>query len=230
MSSILKALQKLEQDKSSRKPDSLKIDAEILRNKPTRKTSLTVVTLAALLLFICGSGAMYIFMKRTTGTINKITATNNKVVQQEAPIVVVPTPASIPEQAVPIQPGQHQSAEQKMINIEAPYLNAVNLQRIQHSGNTNKQEERSTVTAPVPRPEPIQKSRSPRTETPVPILTVSGIAFQEGDAESIAVVNGVSVSRGAVVEGVTVTEILKDRVRFSYGAETIDVVLGKSNR
>jgi len=65
--------------------------------------------------------------------------------------------------------------------------------------------------------------------TPVkPVLKVHGIAFQDG-AESAAVVNGVTVSNGSVIEGARVEEIQKDRVRFSRGGETFDIILDKSN-
>jgi hypothetical protein len=49
-------------------------------------------------------------------------------------------------------------------------------------------------------------------------------------AESLAIVNGVTVYVGAVVEGARVEEIGKDRIRFSYGGERFEVPLGASNR
>lgn len=65
--------------------------------------------------------------------------------------------------------------------------------------------------------------------TPVKaVLKVHGIAFQDG-AESAAVVNGITVSNGSVIEGAKVEEIQKDRVRFSRGGEMFDIILDKSN-
>lgn len=61
------------------------------------------------------------------------------------------------------------------------------------------------------------------------VLKVDGIAFQEGAADSLAVVNGTTVSKGSVIEGVRVEEIQKDRVRFSRGGEKFEVILDKSN-
>jgi type II secretory pathway component PulC len=61
-----------------------------------------------------------------------------------------------------------------------------------------------------------------------PVLKVDGIAFQDG-ADSVAVINGVTVSNGSVIEGARVEEIQKDRVRFSRDGETFDIILDKSN-
>jgi type II secretory pathway component PulC len=61
-----------------------------------------------------------------------------------------------------------------------------------------------------------------------PVLKVHGIAFQDG-ADSVAVVNGITVSNGSVIEGARVEEIQKDRVRFSRGAEKFEIILDKSN-
>jgi general secretion pathway protein B len=46
----------------------------------------------------------------------------------------------------------------------------------------------------------------------------------------VAVVNGIPVSNGSVVEGARVEDIQRDRVRFSYGGERFEVTLGKTNR
>src|ERR1039457_2422419 len=63
MSSILKALKKLEHEKSARKPDSFRIDAEILRGGASRSFFSTGASLAAIALFLCGGGATYVYMK-----------------------------------------------------------------------------------------------------------------------------------------------------------------------
>jgi len=62
-----------------------------------------------------------------------------------------------------------------------------------------------------------------------PVLKVLGIAFQDGSTNSVAVVNGVAVTKGSVIEGVRVEEIQKDRVKFSRGGETFEIILDKSN-
>lgn len=63
----------------------------------------------------------------------------------------------------------------------------------------------------------------------IAVLKVDGIAFQDGTAEGVAVVNGVAVSKGSEIEGARVEEIQKDCVRFSRGAEKFEIILDKSN-
>jgi type II secretory pathway component PulC len=75
-----------------------------------------------------------------------------------------------------------------------------------------------------------QQSEQPADRSVPPTLKVNGIAFQEGVAGSVAVVNGISVSSGSMVEGAKVEDIQMDRVRFSYSGEKFEVLLGKSNR
>jgi general secretion pathway protein B len=61
-----------------------------------------------------------------------------------------------------------------------------------------------------------------------PALNVTGIGWQKGNADRLAVVNGRAVSEGAVIEGARVEEIFPDRVRFSFGGKAFDVPLGKT--
>lgn len=64
----------------------------------------------------------------------------------------------------------------------------------------------------------------------IPTLRVNGIAFQDGTAESVAIINGVPVSSGSVVDGVLINGIYKNRVEFSYNGEKFEINLGQSNR
>jgi type II secretory pathway component PulC len=61
-----------------------------------------------------------------------------------------------------------------------------------------------------------------------PVLKVNGIAFQDG-ADSVAVINGITVSNGSVIEGARVEEIHKDHVKFSRDGEKFYIILEKSN-
>lgn len=61
----------------------------------------------------------------------------------------------------------------------------------------------------------------------LPAFTVSGIAWQKDSASRLAVVNGVSVAEGNMIEGARVREILPDRVLFSFNRQEFEVHLGK---
>ncbi len=60
-----------------------------------------------------------------------------------------------------------------------------------------------------------------------PALTVSGIAYQDNPAESMAVVNGALVKSGMTVAGVQIERIFVDRVRFRGNGGVFDVPLAR---
>jgi general secretion pathway protein B len=74
------------------------------------------------------------------------------------------------------------------------------------------------------------KSVRPTQPGFAPVIKVNGIAFQDGSSDSVAVVNGIPVSNGSIIEGAMVEDIQRDRIRFSYGSEKFEVPLGKTNR
>lgn len=230
MSSILKALKKLEDEKTTRRPDTLKIDSDILRTDSTPRYSTAGIILVALLLFAGGSVATYLYMKQGfspgvagTKTPSAITRTVQspppvsavpeiKTEQLPEAITVVPTRQSGPSKAVPPKP-QKQTAPVKSarVGVIRPVV---------------------PVKPDEPRRIPTSTSvQQPAAVTAVPTLKVHGIAFQgSSSTDNVAVVNGAPVSNGSTIEGVKVEDIQKDRVRFSYKGETFDIPLGKSNR
>lgn len=70
-------------------------------------------------------------------------------------------------------------------------------------------------------------SAQPAAGAQLPAFTVSGIAWQKDSASRLAVVNGVSVAEGNMIEGAQVREILPDRVLFSLNRTEFEVSLGK---
>lgn len=228
MSSILKALKKLEDENNARTPDSLKIDAEILRGGDSPRISTTGIILAALLLFLGGGGATYLFMKpggKKPASISPPASVERALPAAGAAAAaprspqVTPIDTSLPAPAAGPQPAEKPkqststaatAALKPVRNRSLPQLNAA--QRVLAPA----------TTLPPEQPDiPIVSAR--------PVVRVNGIAFQDG-SDSVAVINGLPVSRGALVEGVKVEEIQRDRVLFSYGGEKFEVSLGKSNQ
>lgn len=239
MSSILKALKKLDDDKAARHPDELKIDSEILRTDNPPRISSAGLLAAALLLLAGGSGVTYMYMKRDKApeqvSVQKPVAPSR---QQQLPVTA---PKDIKTEQLPpaivIVPAQ----QQKTPKVEAP---------------RQQKKTTPTVTAPVAAPiakqvtkpvlakeiksppktntatNPLPQQPSPQASVKaVPALRVNGIAFQDGNtADSVAIINGVPVSSGASIEGVKVDEIHKNRVKFSYNGEKFEIPLGQSNR
>ena len=91
MSSILKALKKVEHEKSSRFPNLLNIDSEILKSTESRRSISPFIRLLLLLLvFGGGAAATYFFMK-------KAKAPETTKSQPGSPAIIVLTP---PQQTI----------------------------------------------------------------------------------------------------------------------------------
>lgn len=207
MSSILKALKKLEDEKTARRRDPFNIDAEILRDDRPPRNSLLGVSLLAGLLFICGGGATYLYMQRTGGTPSGSPAPS-------PPAATVPA-ATPPENGARAESGRLRS-KRRADNPSSP------------SAASRKQLAKAPTGAKPDQPVPA--ALRPAAAGMAPSIKVNGIAFQDGGADSVAVVNGIPVSGGSVIEGARVEEIRRDRVRFSRDGETFEVLLGGSNR
>ncbi|NVN89530.1 MAG: hypothetical protein HXX11_02905 [Desulfuromonadales bacterium] len=232
MSSILKALKKLEYDNASRKRDPLRIDAEILRGSPPVGISPLKRMLVALTLFACGGGATYLYLKHTpwspqaplthgSGLAQVSHTRYSSVNHRTAPVpieLITPEPivAATPESNIE---RNHEKAPSLLLK-QSPQHKPHPLQQKQPDSTTshNSASKHKTGTG-------AQSTLIPR----LPTLKVNGIAFQDG-TDSVAVVNDIPVAKGSLIEGVRVDEILRDRVQFSSGGEKLEIFLGKSNR
>lgn len=219
MSSILKALKKLEGEKTSYRPEFLNIDAEILRDRNKRSFSATVGVLLALLLFVCGSGATYLYMKLKPATISKKYVVSSSVRHND-------TPAETIRFSDEKHPKQSSGVLKKNSNALAiPALPSKPTAKPEIvTGKQNKTTHQSKQN------QVLSTSSLPKLPHTTPLLKVNGIAFQPEGSDSVAIVNGVTVSSGFSIEGATVEDIQKDRVLFSFKGEAIEVPLGKSNR
>ena len=218
MSSILKALKKLEEEKSARTPDSLKIDTEILRGGGPSRFPYRNVTLLAVLFFACGSAITYLYVKQGTHPAGNLPprAAQHPPAATKEPRETMATEGGA-SLTVQVEPPRSRT---KIAPLSAPHAKPL------------KQHIR---TAAQPKPGPAAAPAAPAAAPPaapvkrIPTLRVDGIAYHFGSADSLAVVNGTTVYAGAMVEGAKVEEIGKDRIRFNYEGERFEVPLGKSN-
>lgn len=226
MSSILKALKKLEHDKISYHPDELKIDAEILRTETSPRFSVTGALLLSVVLLVGGSGATYWFMKQT------------------------PPPAPA-RQTAPVRNSRPVTAEPPVANAQLPdaieVVPATQQKNIVRN-NSKTYQQRNSISTPVRdvvTPKPVQSGAAPgavnspsHSEPPpttpaipkVPALRVNGIAFRGEGADTVAMINNIPLTRGSVIEGVKVEEIYQNMVKFSFNGETFEIRMGQSNR
>ena len=227
MSSILKALKKLEHERSGRFPDSLKIDSDILRGTDSSR-SVSTFTLVLLFLLVFGGGAAValFFMKET----KELTTTKPQPVitarsipsPVSAPVI---SPETLPAEIVVVPARKEPSGEasRKQQQKRALAGNSADSivkkpTRAAVSGIPNKPEEATEAV----------KRKLPAAN--IPTLRVNGIAFQNSSADSMAIVNGTPVSSGSTIDGITVVEVQKDRVLFQRNGEKFEIQLGQSNR
>ena len=223
MSSILKALKKLEQEKAAARHTPVRIDAEILRTAPTNRVSPMAIALAAALLFICGGTVTYTYVNMN----------RNRHAHTPPPRAMVPlgSVGEVPRHPTPspVASVLPDSSIQERNPVSAPLhpssmprSRPVDQQPPKTAGGAGENV-RHTATE-----KPLSNNHADSTPS-VPTLRVDGIAFQDG-ADGVAVVNGVPVSKGSSIEGVRVDEVQRDRVLFSHGGRKIEVFMGTSSR
>ena len=225
MSSILKALKKVENDKRICKPDQFGIDARILQDSSVSRFSRISASLIAAALFLCGSGATYYFMRDETTQLKPQTSLPRSVSVPQPPVANVIQPA-LERGLVSSSPARQSSPKPvSVIGAQARTTGAaVKLSRPALPEN-------HADIAPASKSRPIiAPAATVSAMRNMPHLTVNGIAYQEGGSDNLAVINGITVSNGAVIEGVKVEDIQKDRVKFSHGGEKFEIILNKSNR
>lgn len=214
MSSILKALKKLEDEKTARAPHALNIDAEILKGG-RRNTPVIGYTLTALALFACGAGITYYTMTPKSQPI----IPSRQEAQYPAAGISVQTSAEV----TPAVTSPHPAS----ITKSPPVLSApVPARTVLGTKAPDRQPPKNVAAAPAA-PSPARLAVVPHVAAP-PHLKVNGIAYQDESADSVAVINGQSVSIGTTVDGARVEAILKDRVKFSRSGKTFEVMLGAS--
>lgn len=226
MSSILKALKKLENEKITRKPDSFMIDSEILRAKSPRKFIFpSGASLAAIALFFCGIGVTYLSMKRHDIPVSFPAAQSATTEIKKTSPRAVELPSKTEKSKPELDPHQKKqiNSSRKRAETSLAYIRIPTTLR-------QRLPEKATMSAPrIIQPEPKSPSplSAPIATAASPLIKVDGIAFQEGSANNAAVVNGVVVSKSSMVEGARVEEIKMDRVTFSRGSEKFEVILDK---
>jgi general secretion pathway protein B len=224
MSSILKALKKVENDNASRRPDELRINAEILRADSASKFSSSGMLLISLFLVAFGAGGTYLYMTRDNATESKRTNSSTVSGQMPPPTAAIPeiTEEQLPP-AIVVAPAKQQIVvEAKKTQIPPPASLAKSAPPVAKQPAVAAQPVvvTSPGTAPLTAPPPVA----------VPALRVNGIALQDDSSGSVAMINGEPVASGGIIAGVKVVEIYKNRVKFSYKGETFEVLLGQSNR
>lgn len=223
MSTILRALKKLEHEKASRKPDPADMDLEFLSSSsPAPRRSLLKGALMVGLLLACGSVATYLFMTRA----------------EKKPIPIPRPAAPRARQTVVFKTATSAlSSTMSLANrSSAASPRATSASPAQARQKPAPASHATQPAEPLPKQVSIKKQRAPQAEkAPKPptqntsstSLTVNGIALSDGEKRK-AIVNGMSVSVGSVIEGARIEDIRENRVRFSRGNRKFEISVGNS--
>lgn len=233
MSSILKALKKLEQEKTLRREEEIDLSREILYETPRRRAQLSWPWAAALATIVLLVATVALLLNRNAA----VPATPLQPPQSVATPAATAPSVSLPAQTTGTPAAQ--TAPRPAGIVSRPPALAVVPARMPTQLPPLQQAPPATETRPAPSPasapaavtkaaEPARKQAAPAAETAEPALSVSGIAWNKDSSDRLAIVNGQPLATGAAVNGAVVEEILPDRVRFSHNSRTFEVFLGKS--
>jgi general secretion pathway protein B len=220
MSVILDALKKLEQEKVSSRTGPVDIIPEIVKTRYQRTQSKTWLLVAVMFGVVAATVAV------TTFVMEDFSSDNHKPVS-----VVSGHDASLPE-AIPAP-----LAKEPGIEINSGDKNNQGAGKVPRHFVTPPV--RTPVQSVIPSPPPPRYNAATIDKTdeatqvtgfPFPTLKVAGIAWQDDRADRRAVVNGVLVGEGAVVEGARIVRIFQDRVRFSLAGETFEKTVEGASR
>lgn len=228
MSSILKALQKLEQEKTSRRQEAPDVAGDIVKPARARQRSpwllpaaMAGVTVVAVLVTYAAMGG---FSRPRPATVTAVAPT---VTLPEKALVSTPPPVSSMTAAKPASPPQPGDKKDRGTRKIQTSTNTIAQQPAPIPPQQTISQPHSSVQTSPPvqaKPEPV-----PTAAPSLPTLRVTGIAWDKESASRLAMVNGTAVAQGGTVEGARVEEIFPDRVRFVVGKRSIEVPLGKSS-
>jgi general secretion pathway protein B len=234
MSSILKALQKLENDKSSRQTREPDISSAIIREKQRRSTR-TQWILPILITAVAATSIIltYTFM----GGFSANRKAEKLFMQQHSPLQY--------PIATTIHPAQFPNTPSTSAQIALPTVD----RSANPTLSTHRSKKPRSLTNLQPTPALTVSESSPPTldapQTPsshpstdyskeklltFPTFSINGIAWQKDSASRLAVVNGVPVGEGGMLEGAKIEQIFQDRVRFSLGGKSFEVSMEREGR
>ena len=222
MSSILEALRKLEEEKTARRAGSGNIAGRVTYagRRPGRKPAWLIPVLTAAV-------AVVLTVLITYAVMGGFSAQRHESV----PAAIV-TPAQTPTVLPPSRPaGPVETTVIPAHTRPAPEVRQVIPTASPTAApSTSRPMPTAAATVLVPLPVPAQGNAVPLQTAPaeqLPLITVSGIAWQKDNSARLAVINGVTVAEGGTVEGARVQKIFPDRVHFSFNKREFDIYMTK---
>jgi general secretion pathway protein B len=228
MSSILKALRRLEEDKAARQDAPVDIGRDILRRPRKARRSAPGLILALVVaggLLTAGAAAILFHAdgRPSVGGPDIVLPAEQAAASPQS----TPQPPEVAEVAPPAPNRPLLANEPEVIEVRmaSPPVASANRPPAPPRGPPAAAPEPPMPPAPLPSADPAPSA--PVETAAAPQLVVSGIAYQPDPQGRLAVVNDLPVMQGTVIEGVSVEEILADRVVFSREGSRFEVTLGE---
>jgi general secretion pathway protein B len=207
VSSILKALRKLEEEKAALGAGGVDIARDILKRSSSRRLknqSLGIIAALFLGAFAATGVGLWILFSPA-----------NSDLSQQAEKTFDPKPSTLSSAEIssnqlpgPATPGTELSSPLPVLPTSKPETTAF----------------ADVTTTVLPRqsspPEP-----AARTAAGLPYLQLSGIAYRQNPAERIAILNDLPVMQGTSIEGAQVIDILPDRVVMQWQGQEFQLRL-----
>jgi general secretion pathway protein B len=225
MSSILEALKKLEEEKAARRGGTGNIAGKVTASsrRPRQKAAwlvpvgMAAIAIVAVLVTYTLMGG---FSPRPAGT-----APGRKTDPTARTPAISAAPATSPDGSKDQAPPSELPQEpQKPRPATPPTADAVPVSALPLL--TSKH-----TSPPAPSRQEVREETAPSLQPPaaeqLPAISVTGIAWQQDSASRMAVLNGSSVTEGAIVAGARVMKILPDRVRLTFKGNDFEIQLEK---
>lgn len=229
MSSILKALRKLEEEKARHRQGSPDISRDILSDGFRRKRASAWVLTCGIFLVAMILGLLGYLSVVDTGLENSpydlvagMFRSAEETLSSQSPSSAAGNVTELPQPAAEPAGSSTPAVKATPGTSEPP---AVSVPKVVASSPPARSVR--ALAEPRPRSPAAEPLKSP--SIPVrPEFKLSGIAFQENPDSRMAILNGLPVMTGTMIGGARVEEILRDRVRLSFRGQRFEVQLGEN--
>ena len=257
MSSILKALKKLEEEKAAKQGQRVDITKDIFgaAQQPATGPRWPLIAVGATGAVALGVAAYFFIAKPGTRPMPPpAPAETRQISVAPSPVPVGEPLTVVPQPSQKARTGAPKPVPSRVVHLSPPKSVAVK-PKAPVPATTRPAKETALPKAPAPYLIPAITANHPVLSSPpaalqqikpagpgatspspspvaaaTPKITVSGIAYNKDAADRLAVINGVPVGEGKSVSGVIVEEIMPDKVRFSLGQKSFEVPVGRSNQ
>jgi general secretion pathway protein B len=223
MSVILDALKKLEREKSSRRSGTADITLDILRpDLPRPGNRIPLYVAIAFLTSIATAAITYSVMVK-----------NGFLLKPPPPAATAP-PALNPEVSSVILSSEPVGDARDEIRPTPPKIQTPVKTKTPPAASVENQGDEKGLNQGVRPGEAdlaVEKTNAPPaytrkgSATASPSLNISAIVWYEETSKRFAMINGLIIAEGAVVEGMKVEEIYPDRVRFLHNGQHLEIFI-----